>query len=329
MTNARTATILLILSACLLTAGAAMGDPEWSGYVQARLNFYDGDLNKADEFDLRRVRLKSKWPVNDDGTVVTVQFGLSALDDPGGGSVALKDAKIEHRFSRQWHARLGYASIPFGFEVPYSSSKRLPLERSHAAKEFFPGERDNGLYFIYRPDRTDRPRLTVGYSNGPHKWRNTDQQTHALVLAARWPLPNAGCAGVSYMDATRVRQDPNTQQNVRIDNSVWNAYVRCNGKGDSGSLAFQGETYWGKLLGVEASGWYVMGEVAPRNVPATFFYRYDRFGDKGPEPTYRRHTAGAAAETADNVRITVQWENYRGTDGRAYTNYAFQWQVKH
>ena len=330
MTNAREGALVLIVSACLLLAGVARGDLELSGYTQARLNCHDSDLDKADEFDLRRVRLKAKGPVNEDGTTVTVQVDLSKLDDPGGGDITFKDAKIEHTFSTRWHARLGYASVPFGIEVPYSSRKRLPLERSQAAKEFFPGERDNGLYFTHHPERPDQPALTVGYSNGLHKWRSADREAHALVVGVQWPLPNEGCAGISYMAATRTRQDADTQQNIRYDNDVWGAHMRWNGEDALSIFSFQGETYHGKLLGVDASGWYTMGEATPPNVPATLFYRYDRFNDGDPaHQVYRRHTAGVASEPAENTRITLQWENYHHYTGRAYSSYALQWQANY
>jgi hypothetical protein len=319
--------LLCTLGLCLLFEGPAKADIKLSGYTQARINFWDGALDKSDDFDLRRVRLKAEAPVNDQGTQLVLQIELAELDDAGGGNVTLKDAKIEHRLSDRWSARLGYAKMPFGFDVPYSSSKRLPLERSQAARRLFPGERDTGLYFTYVPPRANVPKVAFGYGNGVHEWRDSDKESHAALLALEWPLPNKGAAGVSYMDASRVQTDPNTGQNVHFANDVWGAHVRWNG---SQGINFQAEAFGGKLLGVNVDGWYSLAEVTPRDLPATVFYRYDTFDDGLPaSDLFRRHTLGVASDIAEKSRVTAQWECYHDSKGGAFTNYGLQWQVEY
>jgi len=256
--------ILLVASG---RAGLAAG-MEVSGYTQARYMLWADSMYKADEFDLRRVRVKFSGPINDTGTRATLQVDLSKLDETGSGSVGLKDAIVEQPLGELWMARLGFAPVLFGYEVPSSSSRRLPFERSHAARTLFPGERDTGLYLIREPRSAREPQIVLAFSNGLAEWEDEEQQ--AAVARLQWNLPNGGAAGVSCMTADRTPVDE------KLSQDVWGAHVRWTGPGGS---ALQGELYDGTMLDVDVSGWYGQVEYAFPTSQWTGYYRYDTFDD--------------------------------------------------
>jgi hypothetical protein len=302
-----------------LSAQTAQAQLKVSGYTQARYNWYDDSMYKPDEFDLRRVRLKVKGALNDTGTVATLQIDLSKLDESGSGDVGLKDAIIEHPLSDDWRVRLGYSSVLFGFEVPYSSSRRLPFERSQAARKLFPGERDTGVYFIRTPNGEGGPEFVVAYSDGLADWED-DEQSMALARV-QWDLPDKGAVGVSYAMGDRTRSD------MCYDQDVWGAHVRWPaGHG----LVFQGEYYDGEILGADVDGWYGQLEYSFPTSKWTSYYRYDIYDDGDPCHTdYDRDTLGVMYQLDAKQRISVQWEGYEDGKGGSFDNYGVQWQFKY
>ena len=313
-------TILMLAVMCVASMGAiAFAKMDVSGYTQARYNFYDDSMYKADEFDLRRVRVKFKGPINEQGTVATVQVDLSKLDDTGSGEVGLKDAIIEQPLSDEWRARLGFSSVLFGYEVPHSSSHRLPFERSQAARKLFPGERDTGLYLIRKPTGEGQPEFVVAFSDGMADWEDDEQ--HAFIARAQWSFGNESVAGVSYMNATR------TQGDEDFDQDVFGAHVRWNGPSGVG---MQAEYYDGKLLDIDVDGWYGQLEYAFPASSWTGYYRYDTFDDGNPtHDEYKRSTVGAAYQLDKSQRITLELEDLENESGVEATNWGLQWQFKY
>lgn len=322
----RTLLVALVgLSTVLGLATAGRAEMIWSGYAQARYNLWDEDLDKPREFDLRRVRLKYAGTLNDRGTEAAIQVCLGELDDREADDrqVVLKDAFVRHPLTKEWSARMGYTTIPFGFEEEYSSSKRLPFERSKAARSFFPGERETGFYLLSKPADPRVPQLALGYSNGMNDW--DDEEAHAWTARAQWPLPNHGVAGFSYTQARRTRLDG--EEKRTYDQNCLGVHLRWN---TPSGLGFQSEYYDGEILDVNAKGWYAQVEYAPGEKKAMPFYRYDVFDDGKPgNVTYRRHTLGTAWDFDKNQRVTVQVERYRDLKGGTYTDWGVQWQYKY
>lgn len=315
---------VVVLAMC----GAVQAEWKFSGYTQARYNFWDSELDSADAFDLRRVRIKAEGPVSDE-TTIKLQFDLGKLDDDG-GDVELKDALITRRLNNEWVGTLGFTSVPFGYEVPTSSSRRLAFERSEAANKLFPGERDTGLYFHYKPQKKGRPMASLGYGNGLSKWYsadksgNEDSDSSALFARVQWPVGKSGVAGASYMMADRKR-DVGDETIDYGSEDVFGLHVRYD---LPTSWAFQGEYYDGEILDVDVDGWYAMAEFALPKAPVTLFYRYDTFDQQKTEE-YARHTIGAAYELSKNERLTIQAEDYDDYTGRSLTNFGLQYQVKY
>jgi hypothetical protein len=313
----------------LILATAAHAEWKFSGYTQARYNLWDSDLDEADEFDLRRVRLKAEGPVSDE-TMMKLQLDFSKLDDTGSGSVELKDALISRKLNPEWTATLGFTSVPFGYEVPTSSSRRLALERSEAANRLFPGERDIGLYLHYAPAKAKRPAVSLGYGNGLAKWYsndsagNEDTDSSALFARVQWPLPNKGVAGASYMMASRNREIAGVETDFGSED-VFGLHARYN---FPKQWALQAEYYDGEILDVDVDGWYAMAEYALPKAPATIYYRYDTFDRQQPDD-FSRHTLGMAYDLNKNERLTLQGERIDSYTSESFTNFALQWQVKY
>jgi hypothetical protein len=290
-----------------------------SGYTQARYMLWADSMYKPDEFDLRRVRVKFSGPINDTGTKATVQVDLSKLDETGSGSVGLKDAIIEQPLGERWTARLGFAPVLFGYEVPSSSSRRLPFERSRAARKLFPGERDTGLYMVREPKSDGEPELVLAFSDGLAEWE--DEEQHAAVARVQWALGNGGVAGVSYMAADRTPGDEKFSQDL------WGAHVRWVGPE---GLALQGELYDGTMLDVDVNGWYAEADYDFPASPWVGYYRYDTFDDgvEGHEK-YKQNTLGAAYELDKNQRLSLEVESEDNESGVSATSYGFQWQFRY
>lgn len=316
------------VAVAILCGTVAHAEWKFSGYTQARYNMWD-DATDEDSFDLRRVRFKAEGTV-DDKTAIKLQLDLSGLDDDQ-GEIELKDALITRTFSDTFKGAIGHTSVPFGYEVPTSSSKRLPFERSEVARRFFPGERATGAWVMYQPETGgSRPTFDLGYTNGMTKWYDTDSNgdedddSQAFFVRAQMPINGKGMAGVSYMAASRNRNvGPNR---VTFDNdSVFGVHARWEA---SKQFAAQAEYYTGEILDGDVTGWYGMAEFAMPKMPVTVFYRYDTC-DRNQANDYERHTLGAAWDVGKNDRVTVQAEDIQNYNGNGLVNFGVQYQVKY
>ena len=365
--------LAMVAALAFILTGLAQADFKFSGYTQVRYNFWDADYANSKHFNAfqaRRVRLKAVNAFNDD-TSITLQLDFGAwLDDEAPGTVQVKDAVITHKLSPEWNATLGFMQMPFGYEVPSSDSANRCFEKSQVMNQFFPGERDTGLYLHFTPAAAHAPRVDFGVSNGLKKWYDTttktagpaagtgitdtsarDRNDRALVGRLSWALPNGGTAGLSYMKDDRSLEtttrtsgdataDPATGPTLGVSTTkfhdhVWGAHVRYQ---FPNQCALQGEYFSGKLLGMEASGWYALGEYKVAQSPTTVFYRYDTF-DNGKalsasnNPDFNRHTLGVTWDRNANERATFQVEKLQDnaiTGGnRDYTNFGVQYQVKY
>lgn len=308
----------------LLVAATASAQVKVSGYTQIRCA--DTSIEDDDyEFDIRRCIIGLAAPVNDDGTEIKLGAELGALDDDG--EFELDEAVIKHPLSAEWQTRVGYSDTIFGYDLSYSSSRRLPFERAQATRRLFRGGKDTGIYCMYTPHNADSgtPSGFLAITNDIEDvadWFDEHDTSFAFVGGLNWALPNNGQVGISYMSANR----EGTIGGVRTewDDYVWGAHVRYN---SSSNFAFQAEYLGGDQQEVGVSGWYGLLELMPSNGDAAFFYRYDTYDDGDPDD-YCRHTAGVAMEVGSQSRVTLQYEDIddEGVDG---STFGVQWQVKY
>jgi hypothetical protein len=121
------------------------------GYVQARYEDYPGGVDEDGKaiqsgLSIRRARVKVTGKPTDTTTAI-LQL------DMGADKTAIKDAYVE--FCPKGNSEIGLDVVagqmnwPFGYEVPYSSSRRETPERALWSRRLFTGERDTGVKITY------------------------------------------------------------------------------------------------------------------------------------------------------------------------------------
>lgn len=118
-----------------------------SGYLQTRYQTFQNPEDKKaahtdDTFRIRRARVKMTAKPTDK-TMAVIQL------DAGDNKVGVKDAYIQYNTATDQllgpSYLVGQQNWWFGYEVPYSSSRRETPERALWARRFFTGERDRGF----------------------------------------------------------------------------------------------------------------------------------------------------------------------------------------
>ncbi len=316
-----------------MTLPAFAWEPGVTGYSQFRYLYSDVD-DDAD-FEAARIRLMWQDAVNDEGTQFCVQFDLAGVvEDNGEDSVELKDAWISHPWNEMLSTRLGFGTTMFGFDLPYPSSQRLPFERARITQEFFPGERDLGIYLTYRGDTDFGPVVDVGLTNGMDDWHDADNESQSFVARLTAPF-DSGEVGVSYMTSDR------QSATYDVEPDVWGAHVRYDASDSNVAWAFQGEYMDGEYLAgdtyYDADGWYALAEFTPPESDATLFYRYEErdrtplsvvVAQAGSTESYEAHTFGVAWDFMDLNRLTLQIKDVDDA-GTTYTDVGVQWQISY
>lgn len=113
----------------------------WSGYLQARYESFNLDPDKGtafnDGFMVRRARLKMTATPTERSQAV-IEFDVASK------MFSLKDGYLSYYFLKDWAITAGQFKWPFGYEIPYSSSKRETPEQALVFRRLLPGEYDLG-----------------------------------------------------------------------------------------------------------------------------------------------------------------------------------------
>lgn len=326
-----------------LTQPAMAWDPKVNGYSQFRYEYSDSEGDG--DFDTRRVRLNWKDTVNDEGTTFRIQLDFSDLLTGDGQSVSPKDIWVMQPWANGWSTLVGYTTVMFGYELEYSSSKRLPFERSRAARSFFPGERALGAAVTYAAPDSAGVVFDLEYVDGMDAWdRDGVDDVESVIANVELPFGDGNVAGLSYMTSridlapggVQVAQDGS--RGASLSPQVWGLHLAMSHAiGTAGDLALQAEYYDGDWYDhrayevYSADGWYAQLAFSPEDAELTPFYRYDEFSyvpADGGSSDYTRHTLGVAYEPMENNRLTLQIEDIedRGSDD---TTVGLQWQVSY
>jgi hypothetical protein len=321
----------------------AQWDAQAKGYSQFRYEYSD---NAEDgDFDTRRIRLSWKDEVNDLGTMARVQVDFGDIIE-GKNEVDPKDLWVWHPFGNGWSARFGLGNAEFGHDVPYSSSKRLPFERSYAARNFLPGERAIGLLATYEGAETPVT-LDLQIFGGMNDWHDEPgfDDAESLLARVQYPLMEMGTVGASYMTSDVDLEMANAASShggsdSSVDPDLWGFHAFLN----YGLFGFRGEYFDGDYLAFaddhasvyDADGWYAEVNYTPENSQVTPFYRYDEFNyswdmaatQSDNEAETSRHTFGVAYEPWANNRLTLQVEDI-DMESDDDTTVGVQWQVKY
>lgn len=317
-----------IVALCVIVAppASAQWDPNIEGYSQFRYTYSD-DAGDGD-FDTRRVRIGWRDTVNDQGTEARFMIGLGdLLGNDEDEEVDLIYAWVSHPFDNGWTALLGFDSVKFGYDMPYSSSKRLPFERSMAANSFIPGVFALGAKASYQGEQTPL-QFDLQVLDGVDAWHDSPalDDAESLVLRAQYPIDDRGLIGVSYMTSNIELAAAAGD----VEPNVWGAHLLW----DCGRFGFQGEYFDGDWADHtdqfnvhDADGWYALIDYTPEDSAVIPFYRYDEF-DAGNVVDYSRHTLGVAWEPWDANRFTLQVEDIDMRTGDD-TTIGLQWQVEY
>ncbi|MGI5819238.1 MAG: hypothetical protein ACOX9R_14210 [Armatimonadota bacterium] len=327
-----------MVALCITVALPAFAQwaPGVDGYTQFRYEYSDSEGDG--DFDTRRVRLNWRDAVNDAGTTVRIQLDFSDLLTGDGSRVSAKDIWVMHPFANGWSVLAGFTTVRFGYELEYSSSKRLPFERSQAARSFFPGERGIGAFVRYQSPESPNVKVDLAYIDGMDAWERGDfDDASSFVAKVEVPFGSGSAAGLSYMTSD---VDLSTGGGAGVSPDVFGAHVRYNGSAGDNAWAVQAEYYDGDWydhrnhVAYDADGWYAQLEFQPGNSPVVPFYRYDEFNwsasinaaQAAGNSAYSRHTLGVAYEPWTNNRFTLQIEDIDMASG-GDTTVGVQWQV--
>jgi hypothetical protein len=181
-------------------------DLKFSVYVQPQFQIaskkgaetYIGDdfpENVNNRFLLRRGRFKVEYSKRNqlgDPTIEMV-FQINATQE----GVEVKDVwgRIYENKFQLFSLTAGIFSIPFGYEVELSSSKRESPERGRMSQTIFDSERDLGAIISFSPQQKDHPlrylKIDAGVFNGPGLSPIADFDSHKdfVLRAGLKPVP--------------------------------------------------------------------------------------------------------------------------------------------
>lgn len=281
-----------------------------SGYVQARFNKFEGNLDKKsgtepnDNFSVRRARIKvTGKPTTKSEVVIQLDAGQGFTGESG-PSVSLKDAYVGYYFAetpeRGLSVFMGQQKWPFGYEVVQSSGVRECPERSLVVQRFFPGERDRGL-MITQPFFSKNLMLRLGVFNGNEtKFGDPNNYKDAVgSLRFSWGDIEGGISG--YYGKGIVGSDGKLYYGSRDVKSRWGAdiqlymfnnlslkaeYIRGRGV-DGGDPAKAFDPAWTKI---SQNGWYAQAAYMLTRSDE-LVARYDTLSEDPKAPTLGRRSA--------------------------------------
>lgn len=219
-----------------------------SGFVQAQVETNDAskegvkntDLSPANlfQFSVRRGRLKAAY-TGVQNTEVSLEI------DATGKGVSVKEAQATWRLpidALNVSLTAGQFKVPFGFEIPYSSSARELPEVSSILSNLFPGEYDRGVKLAVNWQFLN---LQVGLFNG-----NGTEDTGTFVYYKKPTDENAdGVVDPSELDAVEAT---NTRGALNFSNNDRDSFKDIVGRvgidyklGDKGAVAAGASGYFG------------------------------------------------------------------------------------
>ena len=161
MTSKKQQRLFSLLALVLLLSSTTIHAQEqvrftFSGYVQAIAQYgSEGDYIKVGNvippydqpttrMGIRRGRLATQATYGDLGAKIEINASDQKL------SIFNVYAEYKPHWAKGAFVKGGLATIDFGYELPYSSSKRAAFERSLYMNDLFPGDTDMGLMVGYK-----------------------------------------------------------------------------------------------------------------------------------------------------------------------------------
>lgn len=277
-------TLVLLLSSTTIYAQEQVRFT-FSGYVQAIAQYgSEGDYikvgNVTPPYDhsttrmgIRRGRLATQATYGDLGAKIEINASDQKL------SIFNVYAEYKPHWAEGAFVKGGLATIDFGYELPYSSSKRAAFERSLYMNDLFPGDTDMGLMVGYKGtlDQSKRWQLESTLSilagnGGKGMMKNSPDLALRLALTEQGSNHNVsfGLSGYGgYLPATdgyyAFDQEIATLQNDRMLRAYGGAFLTSTIKHQGGQLMLTAEG----IMGLQP-GWQNANLAVGSKAPATF-----------------------------------------------------------
>lgn len=277
-------TLVLLLSSTTIYAQEQVRFT-FSGYVQAIAQYgSEGDYikvgNVTPPYDhsttrmgIRRGRLATQATYGDLGAKIEINASDQKL------SIFNVYAEYKPHWAEGAFVKGGLAMIDFGYELPYSSSKRAAFERSLYMNDLFPGDTDMGLMVGYKGtlDQSKRWQLESTLSilagnGGKGMMKNSPDLALRLALTEQGSNHNVsfGLSGYGgYLPATdgyyAFDQEIATLQNDRMLRAYGGAFLTSTIKHQGGQLMLTAEG----IMGLQP-GWQNANLAVGPKAPATF-----------------------------------------------------------
>ena len=290
MTSKKQQRLFSLLALVLLLSSTTIHAQEqvrftFSGYVQAIAQYgSEGDYikvgNVTPPYDhsttrmgIRRGRLATQATYGDLGAKIEINASDQKL------SIFNVYAEYKPHWAEGAFVKGGLATVDFGYELPYSSSKRAAFERSLYMNDLFPGDTDMGLMVGYKGalDQSKRWQLESTLSilagnGGKGMMKNSPDLALRLALTEQGSNHNVsfGLSGYGgYLPATdgyyAFDQETATLQNDRMLRAYGGAFLTSTIQHPGGQLMLTAEG----IMGLQP-GWQNANLAVGPKAPATF-----------------------------------------------------------
>ena len=290
MTSKKQQRLFSLLALVLLLSSTTIHAQEqvrftFSGYVQAIAQYgSEGDYIKVGNvippydqpttrMGIRRGRLATQATYGDLGAKIEINASDQKL------SIFNVYAEYKPHWAKGAFVKGGLATIDFGYELPYSSSKRAAFERSLDMNDLFPGDTDMGLMVGYKGalDQSKRWQLESTLSilagnGGKGMMKNSPDLALRLALTERGANHDLsfGLSGYGgYLPATdgyyAFDKETATLKNDHMLRAYGGAFLTSTIKHRGGQLMLTAEG----IMGLQP-GWQNANLAVGPKAPATF-----------------------------------------------------------
>jgi len=306
----RLAIAIVVLAVVL--CGQAYADNEssfkFSGYAQFR--YTGGERASVDQFSVRSIRPTFTGTL---ATPLPMSYACQ-LEAAGSGSTTVKltDAFVDIR-PEGWKLRIGQFKIPFGYDNPLGTPKRLEPEPALVIDTLFPGLRDQGLCASF-PVGADKTGLfTIGIVNGEGINRSDANSGKNIFLRLEGGKGNLHIGGSAYAGKQGAAKGDENRYGVDFQWSTGQIQVLgeyVSGEGWHQPPGVQGYTAPASFNTLDFSGGYLSLYYQRSGSPHIGFIRYDTFDpdrDAGGN-IVKTTTIGYAYEFAGLNRASIAYE---------------------
>jgi|GEM_PF-2427918 len=305
---------LYILSFVLICAGCGIAvaqapSPQTSVILQSRVLLSISNNKSLDStFQIRRANVTIKGNLDEHlRALVTINCSAEPY---------LNEAYAEYtRLS--WQARLGLVRLPFGYEMPLSSAKVIPLERAKVITSLFSSKRDydRGL-FVYHTG--DTRQIAVAVTNGANVGTTADIDANKAIAARvsqQVGAVNIGISGYTGTYAATGKRMSRLGTDLQLPLASW---------------LLLAEAIAGRDGDTDGGGGYLLLCYQQSGCPMQYYGRYDLYdpNNDAEDDRYCCVAIGANRYSTAAVKITLEYDiiddpKTPALDGQL----GFQWQI--